>query len=830
MPEKPPKRKIPGPYPRRSSNRDSEATVPLPPSLAPAQPLSQGPGGLLQPAPAPGQGAGPVLPVLDTENLNVRDLQASLRDITEAAGHHSELDADSLDSSTDFLNQEQLLEVFEDAEEEEAPEDNPDSSLEAGYANPMAAVLKGRLEAARNEITIKTGVIRTYLDKDPATNSSKRQANLHLGQMANLFKDYKGLIPAYLEKLPPADKETEQGRLNQVLTNLEVSLGDMREEYNELVSGDDGLRQAQFPMGTSLYKSFSDKVKKEQQELAKLKRDMEAEQGELPERRAQLYIDTIARHKKILDKDLPALVPRIIENHGALSAEELDLIHGYDNLLSPLVHEVTAAFTGLSLPASTNAQLTSTPNVSLILGAGSQTQNAQVTAASHNPLPGAAHMPPPGLGTAGGRQPGQGALYKPYKDHDYPTFRGLVEEYGGWKKEWQEKILPWMSQDIALRELNRCTRKSIDLSIYDSVEDIWRELGRLYGNPLTISSAIMDKFLEMKPHDIQGETEELQLANLEKVLYKLRKQLKQVDELQQLTESAASVKQIIKLLPRPFARIWAASPEAKESTREVAGLAEKRDVAKAQYDALTTFIHETVDNLHTQSPWLLLPPPSKKDDKRTPGGRNQRSLNAVTGSKETDERHTDQAKLKEKQAAYGPCPACKKGHTFKGRNGQTIASSRMSDCKKLTSKTPDQMAEFLISNNACTRCLSWLHVRADCPLNNFTCPVKENGVVCGKDHSRLLHKSKNPAVINHAKTSVPEGDDILAPIVEVEIKGHRMIALLDPGSNTTIVTHDAARKIKAKSKFVRERVKLAGRPEEVQETCLYTSPGGWTAG
>ena len=62
-------------------------------------------------------------------------------------------------------------------------------------------------------------------------------------------------------------------------------------------------------------------------------------------------------------------------------------------------------------------------------------------------------------------------------------------------------------------------------------------------------------------------------------------------------------------------------------------------------------------------------------------------------------------------------------------------------------------------------------------------------------------------------------------MVQVNIAGNDMIALLDPGSNTTILTHDAARKIpKAKSRFARERVKLAGNPEEEQETCIYTFP------
>ena len=68
--------------------------------------------------------------------------------------------------------------------------------------------------------------------------------------------------------------------------------------------------------------------------------------------------------------------------------------------------------------------------------------------------------------------------------------------------------------------------------------------------------------------------------------------------------------------------------------------------------------------LESKQTWLA----SKKEDKdkKINGGRTPRNFNAVTGNQE---KPTDQAKLKERQTAYGPCPACGKGHTFKGRNG-----------------------------------------------------------------------------------------------------------------------------------------------------------------
>merc|ERR1711911_483951 len=127
--------------------------------------------------------------------------------------------------------------------------------------------------------------------------------------------------------------------------------------------------------------------------------------------------------------------------------------------------------TKLTLPASVNDPATSTPNVSAILGNAFQQQAAST---QHQPLPGAISLPPPGLATAGAAQPGQRGFYKPYREQDYPKFSGLVEEYGGWMREWKTKILPWLDTEVALRELNRCTPKNLDLSIYDEVDQVLR--------------------------------------------------------------------------------------------------------------------------------------------------------------------------------------------------------------------------------------------------------------------------------------------------------------------------------------------------------------------
>ena len=85
------------------------------------------------------------------------------------------------------------------------------------------------------------------------------------------------------------------------MATLEVSLGDLEEDLTTLVSRDDTFRAAQFPICSSRYKSFANKVTREQTELQKLIQDMPGEEGEIDLRRTQLYIDTIAQHKVTLE-------------------------------------------------------------------------------------------------------------------------------------------------------------------------------------------------------------------------------------------------------------------------------------------------------------------------------------------------------------------------------------------------------------------------------------------------------------------------------------------------------------------------------------------------
>ena len=99
-------RKTPSlPYIRRPSRAGLEEASPL----APGSPLTPGPSGHLEPAPTPGQGDHLQHGVLPAADLNIEELQASLRNISEPANHTaSGQESDTEESGSSSLNEAEL--------------------------------------------------------------------------------------------------------------------------------------------------------------------------------------------------------------------------------------------------------------------------------------------------------------------------------------------------------------------------------------------------------------------------------------------------------------------------------------------------------------------------------------------------------------------------------------------------------------------------------------------------------------------------------------------------------------------------------------------------
>ena len=407
--------------------------------------------------------------------------------------------------------------------------------------------------------------------------------------------------------------------------------------------------------------------------------------------------------------------------------------------------------------------------------------------------------------------------------------------------EWEQWIIPDQSVVWVLRHMDRLTPKDDDLKIFTTLEEVWRYMDRKYANSLVVSSEVIDNFIAYRSTDIPGRNDEVKLQYLHTAILRLKKQLNGVGEEHQLTENMVSVRHILRLIPETYTKDWATSPEALEVAR-VRSLHGKKDVAKVHFTQIMAYIERLLDSLHENASWLLQDKKkghvkrvclftgdkradsvSDSEEDRAPPNRSNGDNKRKDNKDKKDKKDAGQLsdKIKADQAKYGKCPLCHNGHTFQGKYGLQ-ASSKVQDCKEFLKLSDSDRAKVCKTKKICTRCLSWLHTRDSCPYDSYVSTVKVDDQKCGKAHHRLLHKCGDPAVINLIHSDQPETSDILPAVVSIEVKpGVTLLALLDPGSNSSLITFRGTRKCKLKGTACVESVKVAGHEVEERETFSY---------
>ena len=211
--------------------------------------------------------------------------------------------------------------------------------------------------------------------------------------------------------------------------------------------------------------------------------------------------------------------------------------------------------------------------------------------------------------------------------------------------------------------------------------------------------------------------------------------------------------------------------------------------------------------------------------KKAGGGKQSNTLNV--GNK---------AKFDEKQKEYGPCPICKKGHTFKGKNGMDLASCRLYDCSKFMSMTVEERAVQIEIAKGCAACTSWTHTRDVCQSTTRPCGVKEGTTTCALNHNRLFHGTRVRYVnvvtrlmqpdqrIIHDDTGWPKFNNDLTLLHVVKLVWPNKVAttlLLDDGATCSIITHKLAGFLGIKGVEIRQLIEVAGKDYEPMDTYIY---------
>ena len=128
----------------------------------------------------------------------------------------------------------------------------------------------------------------------------------------------------------------------------------------------------------------------------------------------------------------------------------------------------------------------------------------------------------PGVSTGSGDPGGGGAAqscYKEYKREDLPTYKGDIRGYPPFKREWTRLVAPGRSEDWQLQALQKRTPDEADLTNCTTVQDAWQKLDDKYACPVTVSSVLVDNFINLKLKAKGEASKLLEIENKLQTLY-----------------------------------------------------------------------------------------------------------------------------------------------------------------------------------------------------------------------------------------------------------------------------------------------------------------------
>ena len=454
-----------------------------------------------------------------------------------------------------------------------------------------------------------------------------------------------------------------------------------------------------------------------------------------------------------------------------------------------------------------------------------------------------------------------------YGKNPLPSFDGDPINYPSWKEEMKNDVLPDKGPKQQLRLIAKLSPNKDLVRLFKTPEEAWDHLDDLYANPVIVAEKVIKSFTDSSTLD--GNSDEAKVISLQKRLKALYLTLEVVGEQEQLTHHKPMINQAIKLLPRKYMVEF-----AKEVIKLQKSLTPTRELtAHEKYNLLSTWLDENAKTFTIYC--SSIEDTTSSGSKETEKENRNRNKSRIRTNKRTDDvvppkpdakqpslpggasiPQDRMNKINEQWKSNGPCPICKEpGHVWKGDHNW-MCSQQVNDCLTFRKLAPTERIKAYNDNNLCRRCLSWGHEVDSCPRDETKtfCKKKDaaGNFICKQDHATLLHMDgvtikssivrNDPAWISvnsnvsttgtaapvisvipsKPPSSVPDKDDVMLAIIALRLsaKSH-VCALLDNGSNSSIITHSLAKQLGLKGFWTDQIVELAGEVPKKQRVAYY---------
>ena len=415
-----------------------------------------------------------------------------------------------------------------------------------------------------------------------------------------------------------------------------------------------------------------------------------------------------------------------------------------------------------------------------------------------------------------------------FKKQDPPKFLGDCLEYLEWKTKWTSQVSshsPPVEFEIDLLKKHLPEQGKMKLFGVENLENAWKLLDRLYGDKKLICQKLKNKLKTLKPKATEAHEVIIELSDMVDYLVKRLTELGAKDLLDIDNDYLNAVYQH---LPDYYQLAWDSFDADDFASEWTAFMKFMQDTCAAALKKRTRV--ESLRDMHKDP----------KDTKKGKGGKDNVDILVVNTNDESSNKGggggKKQEKIEEMRKRFGKCKLCKGDHTFKGRFDKYFPSDRFMNCFKFRGMDTKQRGETLEKFKSCVRCTSWNHSKSNCSGTVVSCQEKVDGVVCGKDHSRLVCGSGVAYCTSLTIRTSREGIDEVSPDdienmvtipyiqdVPVEGNGTKTLGRLywDEGSNRYLINNEFAAENKLRSKPATVVMNVAGGGKHRMKVKLF---------
>ena len=407
-----------------------------------------------------------------------------------------------------------------------------------------------------------------------------------------------------------------------------------------------------------------------------------------------------------------------------------------------------------------------------------------------------------------------------------PIFTGDVRDFPTFVKDYTRLVVSRHGKDpFILRQSLQGKAREV-VGRLDEFDDMWKRLEDRFGSSAKVVDAVLGDICALRP---VPEGNISKLLHMISVVEQAWLDLGKIGKLKEIDNSHSLLK-VERLLPIDLKKEWTRKARTLDDDEKfeelVKFLVEERKVIEYMEDDIRASKADMRVSVNAASTQESVDEVSSLSVAISKLAQSQESCQKQLLDCFNNMTHTIMSIANNNQARGNPF-GTGPGRKFNARGCwyHNNPSHDISQCEAFSKLDDASKMESLKRAGACFICLEPYHMSRDCNKKSY-CNVKINNTdTCGKLHHPVLHscffKGFQPI---KASTNLLDREGVLLTVGRVRSGSHTLSTLFDCGSNLTMITYEAARKLGLKGKEISMSLTKVGNQTERIDTWVYIVP------